>query len=121
MPGTATERNLLDPMNPVQALPKAAEFLKELRRQFGNIGLAAAAYNAGATRIREWMDGKASIPSETRAYVFAITGATVDEWAGALKSPLIKNVSSHATRQWRSLGTRPPFTSRPWNSMSSQA
>jgi len=87
MPGTATERNLLDPMNPVQALPKAAEFLKELRRQFGNIGLAAAAYNAGATRIREWMDGKASIPSETRAYVFAITGATVDEWAGGAEVP----------------------------------
>lgn len=87
MPGTATERNLLDPINPVQALPKAAEFLKELRRQFGNIGLAAAAYNAGATRIREWMDGKASIPSETRAYVFAITGATVDEWAGGAEVP----------------------------------
>src|SRR5437763_9941885 len=47
MPGTASERGLLDPFNPVQALPKSAEFLSELREQFGNLGLAAAAYNAG--------------------------------------------------------------------------
>ena len=43
MPGTAGERGLLDPLNPVQALPKSAEFLAELRSQFGNLGLAAAA------------------------------------------------------------------------------
>src|SRR5216684_4717616 len=41
MPGTASERGLLDPFNPVQALPKSAEFLAELRGQFGNLGLAA--------------------------------------------------------------------------------
>ena len=31
MPGTASERRLLDPFDPVQALPKSAEFLNELR------------------------------------------------------------------------------------------
>src|SRR5438874_1339210 len=31
MPGTANERRLLDPFDPVQALPKSAEFLRELR------------------------------------------------------------------------------------------
>ncbi len=31
MPGTASERRLLDPFDPVQALPKSAEFLAELR------------------------------------------------------------------------------------------
>src|SRR5260370_24674524 len=50
MPGTATQRRLLDPFDPVQALPKSAEFLNELRNQFGNLGLAAAAYNAGPRR-----------------------------------------------------------------------
>src|SRR3954451_11024721 len=35
MPGTASERRLLDPFDPVQALPKSAEFLNELRGQFG--------------------------------------------------------------------------------------
>ena len=34
-------------VDPVAALPKAAEFLRELRAEFGNLGLAAAAYNAG--------------------------------------------------------------------------
>src|SRR3982075_64016 len=54
MPGTASERRLLDPFDPVQALPKSAEFLSELRRQFGNLGLAAAAYNAGPPRGAGW-------------------------------------------------------------------
>ena len=57
MPGTAAERNLLNPFDPIQALPKSAEFLRELRREFGNLGLAAAAYNAGPRRVREWMAG----------------------------------------------------------------
>src|SRR5207245_11723777 len=52
MPGTANERALLDPFDPVQALPKSAEFLNELREQFGNLGLAAAAYNAGPRRVQ---------------------------------------------------------------------
>ena len=81
MPGTAAERNLLDPMNPIQALPKAAEFLSDLRRQFGNLGLAAAAYNAGPARISEWLTGKGSVPGQTRAYVQAVTGLTVEEWS----------------------------------------
>ncbi|HEY7229006.1 MAG TPA: lytic transglycosylase domain-containing protein [Pseudolabrys sp.] len=81
MPGTAAERNLLDPLNPIEALPKAAEFLKDLRSQFGNLGLAAAAYNAGPKRVRAWMAGTASIPAETRAYVLAVTGNSIDEWA----------------------------------------
>ncbi len=81
MPATAAERNLLDPFNPVEALPKAAEFLKELRGQFGNLGLAAAAYNAGPGRVRAWMAGAASMPAQTRAYVEAVTGNSVDKWA----------------------------------------
>ena len=81
MPMTAAERNLLDPLNPIEALPKAAEFLKDLRGQFGNLGLAAAAYNAGPARVRAWMAGAASMPSQTRAYVQAVTGNSVDAWA----------------------------------------
>jgi Transglycosylase SLT domain/SPOR domain len=83
MPGTASERRLLDPFDPVQALPKSAEFLSELRAQFGNLGLAAAAYNAGPRRVQEWLAGKGGMPAETRNYVFAITGSSVDEWAAA--------------------------------------
>jgi hypothetical protein len=86
MPGTASERRLLDPFDPVQALPKSAEFLSELRGQFGNLGLAAAAYNAGPRRVQEWLAGTGYMPSETRNYVFAITGMSVDDWATAGKS-----------------------------------
>ena len=81
MPYTAAERGLLDPFDPVQALPKSAEFLRELRRQFGNLGLAAAAYNAGPQRVRDWMAGSRTLPAETRNYVLAITGISVDDWA----------------------------------------
>jgi Transglycosylase SLT domain/SPOR domain len=86
MPGTANERRLLDPFDPVQALPKSAEFLSELRSQFGNLGLAAAAYNAGPRRVQEWLAGTGYMPQETRNYVVAITGTSVDDWAAAGKN-----------------------------------
>jgi hypothetical protein len=86
MPGTANERRLLDPFDPVQALPKSAEFLSELRNQFGNLGLAAAAYNAGPRRVQEWLAGTGPMPQETRNYVVAITGSTVDVWATSGKN-----------------------------------
>jgi hypothetical protein len=85
MPGTASERGLLDPFNPVQALPKAAAFLDELRNQFGNLGLAAAAYNAGPRRVQDWLAGSGYMPEQTRNYVVAITGSTVENWAAAGK------------------------------------
>lgn len=91
MPGTASERRLLDPFDPVQALPKSAEFLQELRGQFGNLGLAAAAYNAGPRRVQEWLAGTGYMPSETRNYVHAITGTSVDDWAAAGKGGMIKD------------------------------
>jgi soluble lytic murein transglycosylase-like protein len=85
MPGTANERRLLDPFDPVQALPRSAEFLSELRNQFGNLGLAAAAYNAGPRRVQQWLAGRGSMPAETRNYVSAITGSAVEDWAAAGK------------------------------------
>ena len=83
MPRTAAERGLLDPFDPVQALPKSAQFLRDLRDQFGNLGLAAAAYNAGPARVRGWLAGGRTLPMETRRYVEAITGISADEWAKA--------------------------------------
>src|SRR6202012_5766301 len=86
MPGTASERRLLDPFDPVQALRKSAEYLNELRGQFGNLGLAAAAYNAGPRRVQEWLAGTGAMPQEPRHYVFAITGSSVDDWAAASRN-----------------------------------
>src|ERR1700679_2744279 len=100
MPGTASERRLLDPFDPVQALPKSAEFLSELRGQFGNLGLAAAAYNAGPRRIQEWLAGTGPMPQETRHYVAVITGASVEEWQTAGRGGQISDRAvAHTTCQ----------------------
>ncbi|MCJ2071029.1 lytic transglycosylase domain-containing protein [Methylobacterium sp. J-030] len=80
MPGTARERGLLDPFDPEQAIPHAAHLLADLKGQFGNLGLAAAAYNGGAGRVSRWLAGDGGLPEETRAYVAAITGVPVDDW-----------------------------------------
>jgi hypothetical protein len=52
-----------------------------LRNRFGNLGLAAAAYNAGPRRVQDWLNGSGSMPQETRDYVVAITGRSVEEWS----------------------------------------
>jgi hypothetical protein len=109
MPGTASERRLLNPFDPVQALPKSAEFLHELREQFGNLGLAAAAYNAGPRRVQEWLAGSGPMPQETRSYVAAITGTTVDDWAAAGKNGKMPDRAPHANcRELMALLKRAP-------------
>jgi hypothetical protein len=80
MPDTARWRGLADPFEPLQALYESARWLRELREQFGNLGLAAAAYNAGPRRVKDWLAGRGPLPGETRAYVRIITGKSADEW-----------------------------------------
>jgi hypothetical protein len=80
MPMTAAERLLHNPFDPAEALPKSAEFLRDLRAQFGNLGLAAAAYNAGPQRVHDWLAGKRTLPLQTQTYVRIVTGRSVQEW-----------------------------------------
>ena len=82
MPGTAAERGLADPFEPARALDESAAYLKELRGRFGNLGLAAAAYNAGPGRLGRWIAGAGSLPAETIDYVPIVTGHSVFEWRG---------------------------------------
>ncbi len=81
MPRTALWRGLNDPFDAVEALRGSADYLRELRNQFGNLGLAAAAYNGGSGRVRNWLDKRGGLPSETRAYVRIITGYSAEDWA----------------------------------------
>ncbi|MGO3932770.1 lytic transglycosylase domain-containing protein [Rhodopseudomonas pseudopalustris] len=81
MPRTAAARGLDDPFDPQKAIPAAARYLSDLRRQFGNLGLAAAAYNAGSGRVSAWLSGTSELPAETRAYVMRITGFSAEDWA----------------------------------------
>ena len=80
MPGTAAERGLADPFEPARALDESAAYLKELRQRFGNLGLAAAAYNAGPGRVGRWLAGTAGLPSETEGYVRIVTGRDALDW-----------------------------------------
>jgi hypothetical protein len=80
MPATADFRGLADPFDPIAALHKAAGYLADLRKQFGNLGLAAAGYNAGPGRVSAWLAGQGGLPSETRNYVAVTTGRSADEW-----------------------------------------
>lgn len=81
MPRTASWHGLADPFDPIEALRHSAEYLRELRDQFGNLGLAAAAYNAGPGRVSAWLANHRALPGETRNYVAVVTGWTADEWA----------------------------------------
>jgi hypothetical protein len=81
MPQTAGGRGLADPFDPIEALRHSASYLHDLTTQFGNLGLAAAGYNAGPGRVSAWLAGKSTLPAETRNYVATVTGWTADEWA----------------------------------------
>jgi len=81
MPATADYRGLVDPFDPIEALENSAKYLRDLKDRFGNLGLAAAAYNAGPGRVAAFLANKRPLPSETRNYVAIITGWTADEWA----------------------------------------
>jgi soluble lytic murein transglycosylase-like protein len=88
MPETASARGLLEPFNPQRALPKAAEYLAALINRFGNLGLAAAAYNNGPARVGRWLDGNGELAPQTRIYVVAVTGRPIEDWVDAQRQPL---------------------------------
>jgi len=80
MPQVAAESGLQNPLDPLQALPASARLLRTLRDQFRNLGFVAAAYNAGAGRVMQWLAHGRTLPRETRGYVLNITGHSVEEW-----------------------------------------
>jgi len=85
MPDTAADVGLDNPFDPLQAIPASARLLRSLMQQFGNLGLAAAAYNAGPKRVQDWLAkrGKGKLPEETQGYVKTITGKPVETWTVA--------------------------------------
>lgn len=80
MPDTAALRGLKDAFDPDAAVRASAAYLAELSRTYGNLGLAAAAYNGGEARLERFLDGGGDLPAETRAYVQAITGYSATTW-----------------------------------------
>ena len=81
MPQTAAMRGLANAFEPLQALRESASYLRELRTTFrGNLGLAAAAYNAGPGQVEAWLAGRRALPFETQAYVRIVTGYAAEAW-----------------------------------------
>jgi hypothetical protein len=87
MPATANARGLADPFDPIEAIAHSAKLLRDLRRELGNLGLAAAAYNAGPRRVRDWLAGRRGLPRETDAYVRIVTGQSPEQWARVQAGP----------------------------------
>jgi hypothetical protein len=85
MPRTAAEFGVDDPFDPSQALPASARLLRQLQLKFGNLGLAAAAYNAGPGRVTDWLRKGKALPKETRSYVQIITGRPAESWRGSMQ------------------------------------
>ncbi len=81
IPSTAKLRGLRDPYNPAEALEYSAEYLGELRRRYGNHGLAAVAYNGGERRADGLVAGTGGLAKETINYVRIITGIPARTWA----------------------------------------
>jgi hypothetical protein len=96
MPRTARAYGLENPFDPLHSMAVSAKFLRELLAQFGNLGLAAAAYNAGPKRVQDWMKRRGKLPEETRNYVRNITGQPAERWARVKAPTEDKALPAHA-------------------------
>jgi hypothetical protein len=114
MPRVAAERGLVDPFDPSQALLESAKFLGELRMRFGNLGLAAAAYNAGTRRVQDWLSKRGSLPKQTQDYVQVITGRPVADWAPpALATSILDSNPQQGNENALAAAPQPTKTARP--------
>lgn len=122
MPETARLNGLENPFNPLEAIETSGRLLRDLRNEFGNLGLAAAAYNAGAGRVHDWLGRRRPLPQETRAYVQVVTGRSVEEWTGGaaalLAAPSVEiipcNLPATGTTQGKPVAPSPSPAIKPW-------
>ena len=96
MPATAAERGLQDPFDAATALPASASYLADLSARFGNLGLAAAAYNAGPERVAGWLAETSTLPFETQDFVLTITGLPAEMWADPEGKPALPEETEDA-------------------------
>jgi hypothetical protein len=91
MPAVADELRL-DAFDARDALPASGRLLRTLRARFGNLGLVAAAYNAGPKRVSDWLEQRSGLPQETRTYVNLITGHSAELWRNVKAKAVVFNV-----------------------------
>jgi hypothetical protein len=81
-PDTAKQYGI-DPTDPVQSVEGQAHYMHDLTNQFGNSGLALAAYNWGPGNMRKWLASGADpkkLPDETTDYVQSVSGLPIENW-----------------------------------------
>ncbi len=97
MPETAKLRGLNDSFDYTQALRASAEYLAFLKQKFGNLGLAAAAYNFGEDGTAKWLASRRTLPNETEDYVLEITGHEASTWRDSKTTLDIPAIGNAAT------------------------
>ncbi|MER8392771.1 lytic transglycosylase domain-containing protein [Mesorhizobium sp. M0045] len=97
MPGTAKMRGLANSFDIEQAIPASAKYLAEMKTGFGNLGLAAAAYNAGESRVTRWLNSGGFLPMETESYVLDVMGEPADRFTDAAYAGVIRPLDKKAT------------------------
>ncbi|TCD15971.1 lytic transglycosylase domain-containing protein [Oricola cellulosilytica] len=109
MPATALRRGLRNAFDPREAIPASAEYLAFLRSMFGNLGLAAAAYNSGEERVARWIDKGGNLPLETENYVLSILGKPVESFRKSASDEPQKPLSDEKSFEeaCRALPTKP--------------
>jgi soluble lytic murein transglycosylase-like protein len=107
MPATAQERGV-NPLDPNSAIPGAANYLADLKKQFGGDDrLALMAYNWGPGNVQNWLKGGADpskVPPETQNYLtktmggqqVAQAGPSIDPQVAGTIRALISNPSTRA-------------------------
>ncbi|MER8500628.1 lytic transglycosylase domain-containing protein [Mesorhizobium sp. M0904] len=97
MPGTAKMRGLANSFDIEQAIPASAKYLAEMKTGFGNLGLAAAAYNAGESRVTRWLNSGGFLPMETESYVLDVMGEPADKFTDAAYAGVIRPLDKKAS------------------------
>lgn len=103
MPGTAKQYGV-NPWNAESSVHGAGAYLSDLHKQFGNWGLAVAAYNWGPGNVQKWLRGgadPAAMPKETQNYVQSVLGHPIESLTGQggeqlLQQPAQQSQSSAA-------------------------
>jgi len=130
MPSTARLRGLANSFDPAEALSKSAAYLRFLADKYGNLGLAAAAYNGGEGRMTRYVTAGGGLPPETRYYVEIITGLPVEAWMQdpppapdyrlSKTEPFIGACVTMAETQSTPQLDRPPSEWHPWGVLLAQ-
>ena len=87
MPTTAAREGLANPFDPWAAIAASSAHLADLDRALGSLGMAAAGYNAGLERARDFLDRNRRLPRETRDYLMIVTGQSGDAWKAGASGP----------------------------------